>query len=77
MTNPKETFQGNTQVVHTLYGEAIANINNQANIIAQLQLDNARLRELLSDVHLQADYYHMDNGYAIRDSIEEALGETK
>ena len=49
---------------------------HQADEIAQLQLDNAKLHDLLSDIHNQADYYHMDGGYALRDKIEEALSTT-
>lgn len=45
----------------------------QASIITQLQADNVKLRELLGDVHSQSDYYHMGDGYAIRDRIDEAL----
>ena len=60
------------QLEHALVSEAV----NKKDY-AQLQLDNEKLSELLSDVHLQADYYHMDNGYALRDRIEEALGERK
>jgi hypothetical protein len=55
------------------------NLNKEAEYLTkltQLQLDNEKLRDLLSDLHIQADYYHMDGGYKLRDKIDEALSTT-
>jgi len=57
MTN-REDFQGNAQVVHKLYGEAIAKLNDQAATITQLQLDNTKLREALAKVIKISDRQH-------------------
>ena len=63
------------KILNIRLGEPIR--SNIISKITQLQLENEKLRELLGDGQSQADYYHMDDGYAIRDRIDEALGEAK
>jgi len=62
-----------TKLKGGLFGRACSRLLIENN---KLQADNLKLRDLLGDVHMQADYYHMDSGYALRDKIEEALAST-